>query len=85
VAVSSKSMFWISNELTNQLLLTHEIHLKVISYNDKQFWKIWHEKLIPSEITSIGYNCIGFIVILLNILKVLLVTLFLHRTNKVFS
>ncbi len=36
-AVSSKSMFWTSNELTNPLLLTHEIHLKVISYNDKQF------------------------------------------------
>ncbi len=36
-AVRSKSMFWTSNELTNPLLLTHEIHLKVISYNDKQF------------------------------------------------
>jgi hypothetical protein len=37
VAFSSKLMFWTSNELTNQLLFTHEIHLKVISYIHKQF------------------------------------------------
>jgi hypothetical protein len=79
VAVSSKLMFWTSNEVINQLLLTHEIHLKVISY-------ISINNLgIPSEVTSIGYNCIGFIVILLNVLKVLLLTLFLDGTNKGFS
>jgi hypothetical protein len=37
VAVSSKLMFWTSNEVINQLLLTHEINLKVISYINKQF------------------------------------------------
>lgn len=66
VALSSKLMFWTSNELTNQLPLTHEIHLKVISYIDKQFRDSITDYINRLQLYWIHYNfakyCEGLII-----------------------